>query len=118
MLIARHPGEVTTRRRKPVRRKLWEGEVRLDPSLRKCASASSLHNSHSATSVSLVQIITDDLCRLPAKISSGCAADFGVTIGLRGGGVQWRGRGCPSLISRDRGFARNTCQVLKMFSDP
>jgi hypothetical protein len=60
--------------------------VRLDPSLRKCASASSLHNSHSATSVSLVQIITDDLCRLPAKISSGCAADFGVTTGLGGGG--------------------------------
>lgn len=88
MLIARHPGEVTTRRRK-----LWEGEVRLDPSLRKCASASSLHNSHSATSVSLVQIITDDLCRLPAKISSGCAADFGVTTGLGGGGVA--GEGLP-----------------------
>lgn len=63
------------------------GRLRIDPLLKKCVPASSLYNSHSATSVSLVQIITDDLCRLPTKISSGCAADFGVTTGL------WEGAG-------------------------
>lgn len=97
--------------------KVWEGEVRIGPLLRKCASASSLYNAPSATSVSLVQIITDDLCRLPAKISSGCAADFGVTTGLwRWGAVA--GEGLAVTDFSGLRFARTACQVLKMFSDP